>query len=237
MTPPLLIIKTGSTMPALKECCGDFEDWMLEELDWPSSEALVVDVSLGEALPEYYAICGIVITGSHAMVSDRQPWSETTAAWLKVAAEKQIPTLGICYGHQLLAHALGGRVEYNPKGREVGTIAIDLLPDAAQDPLLHDLPSPLEVQLSHRQAVIDLPDNVVHLARSGMAEHQAFRYGETVWGLQFHPEFSPRVTQAYANYARDGLIDEGFDPDRILETITPTPNGPTIMRRFAGLMR
>jgi GMP synthase (glutamine-hydrolysing) len=236
MTLPLLIVKTGSTMPELKDCCGDFEDWMLAELDWPLEEAMVVDVSLGEALPEYHGICGIVITGSHSMVSDRLPWSETTAAWLRIAAEKQIPTLGICYGHQLLAHALGGRVEYNPKGREVGSIAIDLLPEAAQDPLLYDLPSPLMVQLSHRQAVMELPENVVHLARSGMADHQAFRYGETVWGLQFHPEFSAEVTRAYANYAREGLANEGFDPDGILAKIQATPNGPKIMRRFAGLL-
>jgi GMP synthase (glutamine-hydrolysing) len=234
---PLLIIKTGSTMPALKERCGDFEDWMLREMHWSKAETLVVDVSLGEELPEYDKICGIVITGSHAMVSHREDWSEATAIWLRGAVENHIPTLGICFGHQLLAHALGGQVEYNPKGREVGTIAIDLLPEAQQDPLLGDLPSPLMVQLSHRQAVLQLPDNVVHLAKSTMAEHQAFRYGNHAWGFQFHPEFDPLVTKAYANYAREGLIAEGFDPDHIHGSIQETPHGPKIMQRFAALIR
>ena len=60
------------------------------------------------------------------MVSEREPWSERAAEWLREVAQRGIPLLGICYGHQLLAHALGGRVGANPQGREIGTVEVGL---------------------------------------------------------------------------------------------------------------
>lgn len=233
----LLIIKTGSTMPELNAQCQDFEHWIARSMEWPMAEVEVVDVSRGDSLPPYGAIDGIAITGSHALVTEREPWSELTAEWLQVVADKQIPTVGICYGHQLLAHALGGKVEFNPVGREVGSIPVRLKPEAQDDRLLRDLPAEILVNLSHRQAVLELPDSAVHLASSEMAENQMFRYGEQVWGMQFHPEFDQQITGAYVEYARSALIAEGKDPDAIYQQVQSTPIGLKIMRRFAALLR
>jgi GMP synthase (glutamine-hydrolysing) len=233
---PFLIIKTGSTMPELKTRRGDFEDWILQGLDISSDRALVVDVSAGEKLPNYHEISGLAITGSHAMVTEQREWSETTAAWLAVAAEKQIPTLGICYGHQLLAHGLGGAVDWNPKGREVGTIAVTLHPESQTDSLFAGLPEAITVNLSHRQTVLELPPDATLLASSTMADHIAFRYGENVWGLQFHPEFDRDVMQSYIRYAREGLLAESQDPDTLLAKTQETPQGLQIMARFAALV-
>jgi GMP synthase (glutamine-hydrolysing) len=235
--PKLLVIKTGSTMPALNAQCQDFEHWLVRSMDWPLDATQVVDVSQGEVLPPWRAIDGIAITGSHAMVTEQHDWSETTAEWLAIAAHQQIPTMGICYGHQLLAYALGGQVDFNPQGREVGSIDITLTPAAQDDPLFTDLPESILVQLSHRQAVLTLPTDVTHLASSAMAAHQAFRYGEQVWGLQFHPEFDPDVTRAYVRYAKAALIEEGQDAAAIEANVQPTPIGPKIMQRFASRLR
>ncbi len=234
--PKLLVIKTGSTMPELNAQCQDFEHWIVRSMDWCLTQTQVVDVSRGEALPNLGTIDGIAITGSHAMVTEQRDWSETTAEWLAIAADKQIPTVGICYGHQLLAYALGGQVDFNPQGREVGSIAVTLKPEAQADPLFCDLPESIVVQLSHRQAVLALPPDVTHLASSAMATHQAFRYGEQVWGMQFHPEFDPDVTRAYVRYAQAGLIAEGQCAATIEANIQPTPIGPKIMQRFAALL-
>jgi GMP synthase (glutamine-hydrolysing) len=233
----LLIIKTGRTMPELNAQCQDFEHWIAQSMDWPMSEIQVIDVTQGETLPPYSAIDGIAITGSHAMVTERHNWSEAMAEWLAIAAAKQIPTVGICYGHQLLAYALGGHVDFNPKGREVGSIAITLQPEAQDDPLFCDLPNEIVVQLSHRQAVLALPPDVTHLASSSMAEHQAFRYGEQVWGMQFHPEFDEQITRAYVTYAQTDLAAEGQNPAAIYADVQPTPLGRKIMQRFAALLR
>lgn len=223
-------------MPELQQQRGDFEDWMIEALAISRSQVETVDVSVGEQLPEFHQVSGVVITGSHAMVTEHHDWSEYSAEWIKVAADKQIPTLGICYGHQLIAYALGGSVDYMADGREVGTLPVKLHPSAQEDALLHDLPEQILVQLSHRQAVMELPPDAVLLASSDRVPFEAFRYGDRVWGMQFHPEFSTDVMQAYTKYARSGLESEGFDPDYIYRQITDTPNGLTIMQRFAGLV-
>ncbi len=223
-------------MPELQQQRGDFEDWMIEALAICRSQVETVDVSVGEQLPQFHQVSGVVITGSHAMVTEHHDWSEYSAEWIKVAADKQIPTLGICYGHQLIAYALGGSVDYMADGREVGTLPVKLHPSAQEDALLHDLPEQILVQLSHRQAVMELPPDAVLLASSDRVPFEAFRYGDRVWGMQFHPEFSTDVMQAYTKYARSGLESEGFDPDYIYRQITDTPNGLTIMQRFAGLV-
>ena len=238
---PLLILKTGSTTSELRaQLGGDFEDWMTEALGVDPALVQTIDVSQGESLPDLGdllgSISGILITGSHAMVTERQPWSEQTAQWLRSAVEKPLPILGICYGHQLLAYALGGTVDYIPDGREVGTIAVTLQEEAQDDPLLHGFGSQISVQLSHRQAVMTLPPDAVWLAQGDRVPYQAFRWGDSVWGMQFHPEFTAAMTQAYTDYAQEGLRQEGFDPEAIAQAIEETPIGFEIMQRFASLV-
>lgn len=232
----LLIIKTGSTVPDIYDQHGDFEDWMVEALEVDRALVQTIDVSEGGELPDYTHLSGIIITGSHAMVTERHPWSDETAAWLRIAVDKQIPTLGICFGHQLLAYALGGTVDYIPDGREVGTLTVHLRPEVQEDPLLHGFPEQIQVHLSHRQAVMTLPPEVVWLGASDRVCHQVFRYGDCVWGMQFHPEFTVGVMEAYTHYAREGLAREGFDPDAIVAEIQATPVGLEIMQRFASLV-
>ncbi|RYF49524.1 MAG: glutamine amidotransferase, partial [Comamonadaceae bacterium] len=81
-----------------------------------NAQIQVVRPSLGETLPAPHAVAGAIITGSWNMVTDREDWSELTAAWVREAFAGDVPLLGICYGHQLMAHALGGVVDYHPQG-------------------------------------------------------------------------------------------------------------------------
>ena len=161
----LIILKTGSTLPTLLARKGDFTDWIVAGLDAGSAAVRIVDAENGDALPAYDDVAGVVITGSHDMVTERQPWSERAAAWLPGLVERGIPTLGICYGHQLLAHALGGEVGDNPNGREFGTVTVDLTAEAADDPLLGGLPARLPVQVCHTQSALTLPAGARRLAQ------------------------------------------------------------------------
>src|SRR5688572_19663066 len=128
---PVVIVKVGSAVPEVLERRGDFERLIVERSGLPAERVRVVDPRQGAELPDPARIAGAIITGSSAMVTHREPWSVATAAWIPTLIEEGTPLLGICYGHQLLADALGGEVAKNPRGREIGTVQIDLTDDAA----------------------------------------------------------------------------------------------------------
>jgi hypothetical protein len=102
------------------------------------------------------------------MVSDYEDWSVSTASWLRAAIARDMPVLGICYGHQLLADALGGQVAYHPQGPEAGVVDVQLLPEAAQDPIFADLPPSFPAAVIHWQSVSTLPPGAVRLAANDL---------------------------------------------------------------------
>ncbi len=112
---PLAIIQMGRPPEDLRRAQGEQADWMLAALDDPDLPVRICKPHDDEALPAWDALAGAVLTGSWSMVTDREPWSERTAEWLRGAHRAQLPLLGICYGHQLMAHALGGVVDFHPK--------------------------------------------------------------------------------------------------------------------------
>lgn len=231
---PLLIIKAGEKLPSLAAVPGDFEDWIAAGLGPAAPPVEVAAVYRGEALPAVASLSGVLITGSAAMVTDPLPWIEHSAAWLRGALAAGLPVLGICFGHQLLAHALGGRVDYNPRGVEVGTLEITC--QAPEDPLFAGLGAHFPAQLSHRQAVLQLPPGARPLAASELDPHQAFAYGERAWGLQFHPEFDAPVVRAYVAYYRELLQAQGRDAEALLEAVRPSPEAQSLLRRFTALL-
>lgn len=230
----ILIIKTGSTLPSLLASKGDFEHWILSGMGASRNQTFVVDVRDGSPLPAYNELSGVVVTGSHSMVTDHDDWSERTATWLAGAVEK-VPILGICYGHQLLAYALGGKVGDNPNGHEYGTVEVHLNENAHQDSLLGGLLNPIQVHVSHTQSVTELPTQAKLLASSDRDPHQAFVVGECAWGVQFHPEFDAEVVRAYIHHTRPVLLAEKQDPDRLIGQSTDTPYGSEILKRFIQL--
>ena len=233
---PLVILKTGSKPARLANQAGDYEDWILRGMDWPAPEAMVVAVHQGEALPPLSHVSGAVITGSAAMVTDGQPWVHTASAWLKTAAEADRPILGICYGHQLLAHALGGAAGWNPASVEVGVVDVETLPAAEDDLLLGGLPARFPACVSHRQSAVVLPPGAALLAHSALEAHHAFRVGNA-WGLQFHPEFAPAVMPAYVEGFRPILESQGRDPADLVASLRPTPESASLLPRFAAIVR
>ncbi len=171
------------------------------------------------------------------MVTDREPWSERVAAWLPGVVSAEVPLLGICYGHQLLAYATGGEVGTNPRGPEYGTVPIHLQERAHHDPLFLGLPSTILVQTSHEQSVLRLPPGSIGLAANVHDPHHAFLVGKCAWGVQFHPEFDARTVQAYIRDFADGLRHRGVDPVRLLERAVDTPHCESLLKRFACIVR
>jgi len=231
MGAPIAIFKMGTARTVVTGL-GDFEDWISDGLG-PDVAVRTVDVAGGDALPEPEEVAGVVVTGSSAMVTDREPWSEASGRWLAGAVGRGLPVLGICYGHQLLADALGGVVGDDPKGREIGIAEVTRT--AAADRLLDGLPDVFHAQTTHQQSVLGLPPGGVLLATGIHAPIQAFRAGETAWGVQFHPEFGPEVTGGYLRARADVLRGEGIDPDARLAALRPTPHAASILPRFAAI--
>jgi GMP synthase (glutamine-hydrolysing) len=229
----MLIVKTGTVRTALDDADGDFEDWISRGL---RRRVHVCSVYEGEELPVRHEMDGVVVTGSAAMVSQREAWAERTAVWLRDAVEAGVPILGICFGHQLLAHALGGRVGPNPRGREIGTVSVALADGAAADSLLGGLPARIDVHATHLESLLELPPGAELLASSTLDLHQAFRMADRpVWGVQFHPEFSAEVIRGYIEAKRDAMRAEGMDPNRLLAGVRETRWSGDILARFAVL--
>ena len=231
----IALIKTGCTIDKIKPRHGDFEDWFAEGMG--ITKLLQVDVFREQALPAAENLAGIVVTGSPAMVSSKLDWSERTATWLQEVVTRNIPVLGVCYGHQLLAHALGGVVGPNPEGRQIGTVRAHLIDNKEKDLLLGHLPNQFTVQASHSEVVLELPPGAECLATSPLDKNFAIRFAPNTWGIQFHPEFSAPVTSDYIRYRSDALREEGLNPEQLLAQVTDTTEAKTILRRFTGLVQ
>lgn len=238
-THPFLILQTGRPIASMRRY-GNFGHWIRVAAGLGGDDVVVVDVagpdgSGGEGLPTREGFAGVIVTGSGAMVTDLLPWSEASAAWLRDAAHAGLPLLGICYGHQLIAHALGGQVGYNPAGREMGTVQLDLQAEADDDPLFAGMPARFAVQATHLQTVLALPDGACLLATSQQDANGAFRWGQSTWGVQFHPEFSTTHMRGYIRAKFAALAQEGSDAAAMERAVRATPQARQLLRRFVAI--
>lgn len=228
-----LIIKAGEKLPTLNSVDGDYEDWIADIAGWNRADYCVVAVYLGEKLPPCNEVGSVIISGSGAMVDDSAPWIEECANWLALASKLSLPILGICFGHQLLAHALGGSVANNARGVEVGSVTIHLTDNASRDSLFKGLPLSFSANVSHMQSVIKLPAGAKLLAYSDMENVQAFSYGECLWGIQFHPEFDGEIVKHFIHYFGDQLIEEGRDIAPLLASTRDSTESHALLNNFS----
>jgi len=233
---PFLMIETGRPLPSLRRH-GSFGHWIRVAAGLGGRQVQHCHVHEGDPLPDVRAYAGVLITGSGAMVTERHHWSERCAGWLRDAAEAGHPLFGICYGHQLIAHALGGEVGYNPRGREMGTVSVATLPGAAGDPLFDGLGGDFAAHATHLQTVVAPPPRATVLARSGLDDCQAFRWGDAAWGVQFHPEFSAGIMRGYIKARSEALASEGSCHRTLIGEVRPAPLARRVLRRFIHVAR
>ena len=230
---PVLIIRTGRAPDTIRARHGDFPHLFRLGAGLHARQLRIVDVAAGEVLPPPQEIAGAMITGSAAMVTERAAWSERTAGWIRDAMDVELPLFGVCYGHQLMAHALGGRVDYLSGGREIGTQPIALSPAAAHDPLAHTLPASFRAHTTHEQSVLEPPHGSAVLASSARDPHQLLRYGPSAISAQFHPEFNAEVMRAYIKRKHADMRKEGTDPLQIFNAVAATPVARRLLRQFS----
>lgn len=230
---PVLIIRTGRAPDPIRARHGDFPHWFRLGAQLAPERVRVIDVAAGEALPAPGEVAGALITGSASMVTERAAWSERTAGWIRDAMDAELPLFGVCYGHQLMAHALGGRVDYLPGGREIGTMMIQLTEQAKDDPVAVALPLAFRAHTTHEQSVLEVPKGATVLAGSARDPHHLLRYGRNAVSVQFHPEFNADVMRAYIHRKRADMHREGFDPHHTFRQVAPTPIARRLLRHFS----
>jgi GMP synthase (glutamine-hydrolysing) len=228
-----VILKTGSTFPELIASRGDYDAWFAQTAGLPLSAFHVVDATDPQVVyPDPASVDGVLITGSPARVHEREAWSVRAGAWARAAVEAGVPTLGVCYGHQLLGDAFGGAVGPNPSGREMGVLEVERLDEA--DPLFAGLPRRFLTVLTHLDAVNAPPPNFTVLARNEATPVQAMAYGEHCRAVQFHPEFDHDIIAHFIR-VRAELIDAERGPGTAaawLGDVRPVDTGRLILLNF-----
>jgi GMP synthase (glutamine-hydrolysing) len=170
-----------------------------------------------EAVPDMDKYDGLVVLGGPMSVNDATRYShlKTEIAAIERAIRADKPVLGVCLGAQLTAAALGANVSRNPS-REIGWYDVRPTDAARRDPLFESFRDSEPLFQWHCDT-FDIPSGAIHLARSEACEAQAFRYGEKVYGLQFHLEVDAPMVERWlgTESLRDEMAEHGFDPDAI----------------------
>jgi GMP synthase (glutamine-hydrolysing) len=228
------ILVAGEPLERVRTRCGGYGDIIRRAAAELNVEWSDVDLRQGSSLPDPATLDGVVVTGSPSSVTERVPWMLAAEEYLRVLVRRRVPILGICFGHQLLAQALGGEVIRNPRGREIGTVDFMVVDN---DPLLSRASAPCQANATHVDTIGRLPDRARVLARTELDAHAVVRFSETAWGVQFHPEANAAIIRDYLDIRRGLLLSEGIDPEALLESVTDATAGASTLPRFLELAR
>jgi GMP synthase (glutamine-hydrolysing) len=223
----------GKIFPRLSEVSGDVDAVIRSALSATNCEIVVVRVCEDEPLCDAREFTAVMISGSPAMVNDPFAWIKHTVRLVRETHMYQVPTLGVCFGHQLIAHALGGKVARTAGSAELNTAMIERAASDEEDRFLSFLPRKFLAQTAHSEIVTEPPLGSRILARND-AGIQALQFGPMTWGVQFHPELEDRhlrVIQA----EHKGRVAHGVQAETSYAVVQRTDEVAKLFERFYRL--
>lgn len=218
------ILMTGHAVPEVQAKIGDY-DIMFERLLAGHGFDFVSYDCEGGVIPDDPQECdGWLITGSKHGVYEDHPWIPPLEAFIREVYAAKVPLVGICFGHQIIAQALGGKVVKYDGGWSVG--ATDYTIEGQT----------LGLNAWHQDQVVEPPEGAQVVGSSDFCAYAAFVYGDTVYTIQPHPEFNAEMIDFLLKYRGPGVVPDPILADAANRLDTPT-HSPTIAARIAGVFK
>lgn len=210
------LLQAGHMPDEIVAKIGDYPDLYRRLLE-PEALSLTPWAVVDDVFPESArAAEGWLISGSRHGAYESHGWIPRLEAFIRDIHAEEIPLVGICFGHQIIAQALGGRVRKFPGGWAVGRHSYDWHGDT------------VVLNAWHQDQITDLPPGAEVLATSPFCDYAALTYGNTVFTVQAHPEFDREATKLLLDVRAPGVV-----PQDLIASATAELDRPTDDRRLA----
>jgi GMP synthase-like glutamine amidotransferase len=198
------LLQCDHTLESVRHIAGDYDAMFA---NWLPAEWKVYDLTTGEAPRDLNECDAYITTGSKASVYDDEPWIHQFAALTQRIHAAGVPFLGVCFGHQMMGHALGGRVAKSPNGWGIGVHTFTI---SKHEAWMQPATASINVLMSCQDQVLDLPPGAEVLGGNAHCPVGIFRMGRML-GIQGHPEFTPAYAEALLHLRRERIGTERVD--------------------------